>query len=134
MTDDWVVLKFGGTSVSTAQRWKVICAQVKKLRAQGCKVWVVISAVSQVTNLLQTAIIEAVQDNKHFNSFQEIAKKHINLAVFCSILREDQQKQLYDAILSNEVSPEILKPFERLIDAFQVRWLRISAAETLSIT
>ena len=51
---DWIVLKFGGTSVSRRHRWDTI-GRLMKRRAEeeGAKVLVVVSAVSGVTNELQ---------------------------------------------------------------------------------
>ncbi|MDZ4814048.1 MAG: bifunctional aspartate kinase/diaminopimelate decarboxylase [Pseudomonadota bacterium] len=48
----WVVLKFGGTSVATAARWKSIVTLAKKRRDEGFRPVVVVSALSGVTNLL----------------------------------------------------------------------------------
>ena len=51
---DWIVLKFGGTSVSRRHRWDTI-GQLMKRRAEetGARVLVVVSALSGVTNELQ---------------------------------------------------------------------------------
>ncbi|HEX4853281.1 aspartate kinase, partial [Arenimonas sp.] len=59
---DWIVLKFGGTSVSRRHRWDTI-GRLMKRRAEeeGARVLVVVSAVSGVTNELQ-AICEASAD------------------------------------------------------------------------
>jgi diaminopimelate decarboxylase/aspartate kinase len=54
-TDDeapWVVMKFGGTSVSQADTWAVIRDRVRQERANGRQVMVVVSAVAGVTDLL----------------------------------------------------------------------------------
>lgn len=48
----WVVLKFGGTSVSSRARWDTIGALAQKRRAEGLRVLVVVSALSGVTNAL----------------------------------------------------------------------------------
>ncbi|GBG33572.1 Aspartokinase [Hondaea fermentalgiana] len=48
----WVVCKFGGTSVSSAETWGVIVKRVKDLRKDGKRVCLVLSAVSQTTNHL----------------------------------------------------------------------------------
>ncbi|WP_295361684.1 bifunctional aspartate kinase/diaminopimelate decarboxylase [Arenimonas sp.] len=51
---DWIVLKFGGTSVSRRHRWDTIGALMKRRASEeGAKVLVVVSAVSGVTNELQ---------------------------------------------------------------------------------
>lgn len=48
----WVVLKFGGTSVSQRQRWDTI-GRISAARAEDARVLVVVSALSGVTNTLQ---------------------------------------------------------------------------------
>ena len=60
-TTPWVVLKFGGTSVSTAPRWDVITNRAKDLVREGKRVLIVVSAVSGVTNLLLNCVEEALQ-------------------------------------------------------------------------
>lgn len=53
---DWIVLKFGGTSVSRRHRWDTIGALMKRRASEeGAKVLVVVSALSGVTNELQAA-------------------------------------------------------------------------------
>jgi len=49
----WVVLKFGGTSVSTRPRWDKIAAIAKGKRAQGKHVLIVVSALSGTTDKLK---------------------------------------------------------------------------------
>ena len=58
----WIVLKFGGTSVSRRHRWDTI-GQLAKARADAndARVLVVVSAVSGVTNELQ-AIADGATD------------------------------------------------------------------------
>ena len=58
----WVVLKFGGTSVSQRHRWDTI-GQLARKRARECdgRVLVVVSALSGVTNEL-TAIADGADD------------------------------------------------------------------------
>ncbi|KAA0156511.1 hypothetical protein FNF28_06630 [Cafeteria roenbergensis] len=57
---DWVVLKFGGTSVARLARWRTIANRAKEVLAEGRRVWIVVSAVSQVTNALERALADAV--------------------------------------------------------------------------
>lgn len=49
----WVVLKFGGTSVATAERWRTIQKLAATRRAEGMRVLVVVSALSGVTDALK---------------------------------------------------------------------------------
>ena len=52
--DDWIVLKFGGTSVSRRPRWDNIGRlMAARAREEQCRVLVVVSALSGVTNDLQ---------------------------------------------------------------------------------
>ncbi|HET8942099.1 MAG TPA: aspartate kinase, partial [Rudaea sp.] len=53
-SEPWVVLKFGGTSVSTRARWDKIAAIAAAHRAQGRRVLIVVSALSGITDLLKT--------------------------------------------------------------------------------
>jgi diaminopimelate decarboxylase/aspartate kinase len=48
----WIVMKFGGTSVSSIACWGTICEQVRRHLDEGKQVLVVVSALSGVTNLL----------------------------------------------------------------------------------
>ena len=54
----WVVLKFGGTSVATAERWVTIVERVKSLLPTH-RVWLVASALSTVSNQLEEALNQA---------------------------------------------------------------------------
>ena len=48
----WVVMKFGGTSVSSNSCWSTICQQATARLTEGKRVLIVVSALSGVTNLL----------------------------------------------------------------------------------
>ena len=55
MSERFVVLKFGGTSVSRRARWDTIGRLVQQRRSDGLRVLVVVSALSDVTNRLQAS-------------------------------------------------------------------------------
>jgi len=57
----WIVLKFGGTSVSTRARWDKIADIARRWRAQGRNVLIVVSALSGITDKLK-AITEGSAD------------------------------------------------------------------------
>ena len=62
-TDRWIVLKFGGTSVSRRHRWDTIGKLAsKRANETGGRVLVVVSALSGVTNEL-TAIADGAADS-----------------------------------------------------------------------
>lgn len=54
------MLKFGGTSVASRKRWEVIASRARELLEQGLRVWIVVSAVTKVTNALLAAIEDAI--------------------------------------------------------------------------
>ncbi|HRA36774.1 MAG TPA: bifunctional aspartate kinase/diaminopimelate decarboxylase [Pseudomonadota bacterium] len=58
---DWIVLKFGGTSVSAKARWDNIVGLVRARQAEGARVLVVVSALSGVTNALM-ALVETARN------------------------------------------------------------------------
>ena len=49
----WIVLKFGGTSVATVERWRTILELAAARRAEGARVLLVVSALSGVTDALK---------------------------------------------------------------------------------
>ena len=57
----WVVVKFGGTSVSTRPRWDTIADIAAAHRARGRRVLIVVSAVSGITDALK-AVADAHAD------------------------------------------------------------------------
>ncbi|HEX7323994.1 MAG TPA: bifunctional aspartate kinase/diaminopimelate decarboxylase, partial [Rhodanobacteraceae bacterium] len=59
----WVVLKFGGTSVATLERWKTILQLAANRRTAGARVLIVVSALSGVTDALK-ALGRCVADER----------------------------------------------------------------------
>ena len=57
----WLVLKFGGTSVSSHPRWDEI-GRLAMDRSNGARVLVVVSALSGITNALQAIATGAAED------------------------------------------------------------------------
>ena len=56
----WIVLKFGGTSVSTLANWRNIAAVVARRRADGAQILIVHSAVSGITDRLERLLVAAL--------------------------------------------------------------------------
>ena len=73
----WLVLKFGGTSVSRRERWDTIGALAGAARARGQRVLVVVSALSGVTNVLQ-AIADGAADADA--QAAGLAERHVGFA------------------------------------------------------
>lgn len=74
----WVVLKFGGTSVSSRDRWQTIATVVRKRIAEGLRPVVVCSAFSGVTNQLEQLLEDAV-GAKHEPLLAAIERHHQEL-------------------------------------------------------
>jgi diaminopimelate decarboxylase/aspartate kinase len=55
----WIVLKFGGTSVSSEPNWRHICEIVQQRRSNGVRVLIVHSALSGVTDRLEKLLESA---------------------------------------------------------------------------
>lgn len=73
----WIVLKFGGTSVSRRERWDTIGSLMGKRAAEeGARVLVVVSAVSGVTNALQAACDAHADGAAVAAMLEAIAERH----------------------------------------------------------
>ncbi|MFN3201194.1 MAG: bifunctional aspartate kinase/diaminopimelate decarboxylase [Bradymonadia bacterium] len=75
----FVVLKFGGTSVATADRWRTIADLVRQRQAEGLIPVVVCSALSGISDLLQRLLDDALAE-RHTETLAEIEARHAALA------------------------------------------------------
>ncbi len=111
---DLVVMKFGGTSVATAENWQKIRALVKNRLDGGLRPIVVHSALSKVTNLLQQILTTAVSEDPA-ELLGELRQKHYALAAALKVDGPalidgylDEIERLVAGIrLVREVSPRI---------------------------
>lgn len=72
----WVVIKFGGTSVSRRERWENIRRIAQAHRQRGRRVLIVVSALSGITDQLK-AITEAAADDARCGEMREaIVQRH----------------------------------------------------------
>jgi len=100
----WIVLKFGGTSVSTRLRWDKIGAICAAHRQRGKRVLIVVSALSGVTDKLK-AITEAAADAARRGALRdEILARH--QAMFAELGLSDHAPMRYwlerlDALVAN---------------------------------
>jgi diaminopimelate decarboxylase/aspartate kinase len=109
-----VVLKFGGTSVSTRQRWDTIHQIATSMLADGERPVIVCSAVSGVSNLLD-ALLPAAVRGEHEPLLAEIRGKHEALGESLgvdweAILADDLttlERVALGASLLGEVSPRL---------------------------
>ncbi len=76
----WVVLKFGGTSVSTARNWQTVADVIRARVADGLRPVIVHSALQGVSNALHALIDGAVSGNPE-SGVAGIREQHYSLAV-----------------------------------------------------
>jgi diaminopimelate decarboxylase/aspartate kinase len=78
VTPPWVVLKFGGTSVSTPERWATIAGLVERRIEEGLRPLVVCSALAGISNRLEALLGLAVQE-RHEEALAAIRERHLEL-------------------------------------------------------
>jgi diaminopimelate decarboxylase/aspartate kinase len=93
----WVVLKFGGTSVSTAGNWHNIVSVLRARIAEGLRPVVVHSALSGITDLLE-ALLSAAVAGKHAPILAQIKQTHRDLAGNLSIVPSAQFTAFLDEL------------------------------------
>lgn len=110
---DWVVLKFGGTSVSSLERWQTIEATVRDRLAAGHRVLLVCSALSQVSNRLERLLAGAGEGEDPAAGLGELRRVHADLAdetgldvdLLIGDLLEELASLLQGVKLTEEVTP-----------------------------
>ncbi len=89
---EWVVLKFGGTSVTTPQAWETVASVVGSRLHAGLRPLVVHSALSGVSDGLEQLVAGAARGDWR-SGFETIAERHWELA---RRLRLDSMEDLKD--------------------------------------
>ncbi len=115
MASPWIVLKYGGTSVSTAERWAQIARRIQELLPTH-RVWIVASALAEVSNRLEAAVEEAIHGLPP-DAYGWIRERHKALAdeigldeeVWrpCGHLLEELRYVLEGVRLTHEASPRL---------------------------
>jgi diaminopimelate decarboxylase/aspartate kinase len=75
----WIVLKFGGTSVSSLANWRNVAQVITERRASGARVLIVHSALSGITDRLEKLLMAALAQ-AHEAEFAAIEERHQQLA------------------------------------------------------
>jgi aspartokinase len=76
----WVVLKFGGRSVSTAENWAIVARLIRERLAEGVRPVVVHSALVGVSNALITLLDTAAAGGDTDEQLAKIRAQHDALA------------------------------------------------------
>ncbi|MEE8238202.1 MAG: aspartate kinase, partial [Gammaproteobacteria bacterium] len=109
----FVVMKFGGRSVATAQNWMTIARLLQQRLDEGIKPVVVHSALAGVSNALEDLLVQATSGDTT-RAFDNIRRQHEQLAsdldLDAQLLAPEFEKleQLIDGVrLVGEVSPRV---------------------------
>ena len=76
---NWVVLKFGGTSVSSVSNWKNVAGVVKARLIEGLHPVIVHSALSGITDRLEQLLAKALTGEWE-PVMDQIERRHLDLA------------------------------------------------------
>jgi bifunctional diaminopimelate decarboxylase / aspartate kinase len=90
----WIVLKFGGTSVSKLSNWSNIALVVRKRLAEGAHVLIVHSAVSGITDRLEKLLAAALK-GEHAEALAAIEARHDQLCAELGLGRSAQLEAYY---------------------------------------
>ncbi|HEM45855.1 MAG TPA: aspartate kinase [Alphaproteobacteria bacterium] len=133
---DWVVLKFGGTSVSSVERWRTIADQIRRRRREGLRPLVVCSALSQVSNQLEGLLSQAAAGEDVGSRVERLRETHRGLAAALGVdveeafeeLLPELERVLLGITLTHEVTPRlrarVLSTGELLSTRIGVAWLQ----------
>lgn len=110
----WVVLKFGGSSVSSKGHWLGIAERIRALIAEGARPLVVCSAVSGVSDMLQE-VVDRAPRGEHRPLVEAIAERHRELGEELGVDADSLLTGEFDALarfgegiwLVQEVSPAL---------------------------
>ncbi len=111
---NWIVIKYGGTSVSSLENWNNIESVLRERLEQGYRVCLVHSALSGVSNLLERLLEQAVRGD-HKDAMKEIKDRHLSLAESLDIDGEEVLSNYFEELkristgiaLVGEASPRI---------------------------
>ena len=110
----WLVMKFGGTSVSTVERWQTIARVVRQRMDEGMHPFVVCSAISRISRMLEKLLAEALHGTAD-PILAEIRQRHLDLAAGLNLDGETLLKDYFDELerlalgvsLTREVGPPL---------------------------
>lgn len=132
----WIVLKFGGTSVSSLERWNTVRRVVERCIEDGLRPVVVCSALSQVSNQLEALLAAALEARDLAPGLERLRETHRALATAMELdadallgeLFEDLERTLTGIALTREATPRlrarVSSAGELLCTRLGVAWLR----------
>jgi diaminopimelate decarboxylase/aspartate kinase len=91
----WIVLKFGGTSVSSLANWRNIAKVASDRAAGGARVLIVHSAITGITDRLER-LLDSALVRAHEDELRAIEERHHRLAAELGISVGDVEKHLQE--------------------------------------
>lgn len=113
VNEKWVVLKFGGSSVSSVERWETIARIIKKRLDEGLRPLVVCSAFAGISDKLERMIADII-DTRPADVLGEVETRHREIAKELGV-KFDELRTHFDELgklttgvsLTGEVSPRL---------------------------
>ncbi len=96
-TSRWVVVKFGGTSVSSLANWRNIALVVKRRQESGHRVLVVHSAITRITDQLEKLLAGAIE-GKPDEPLKAIEERHRQLTTELGLDVSPQLQGYFDEL------------------------------------
>jgi bifunctional diaminopimelate decarboxylase / aspartate kinase len=104
----WVVLKFGGTSVSTPERWRVIADLAARRIAEGLRPLLVCSALSGISNQLEALLALAVE-GRHDDALAALRQRHLELGAGLKIDAAERLADDFDELSRLALAASLLR-------------------------
>ncbi len=98
MGKNWIVLKFGGTSVSSIERWQTIASTLEAYIAEGYLPLVVCSALAGESNLLEKMLADAERGADVRPALDEVVRTHRELASAMEIDADETLGDLFEEL------------------------------------
>jgi len=132
-TARWAVLKFGGTSISSRQKWVTIEKVVRERLDQGFRPLLVCSALSQVSNQLEQVLQQGAEGASPRGALAAMREQHETLAEALGLsatpLLDEDFEQLGRLVQGLALTRDLTPRLRAQVMAFGERWsTRLGAA------
>ena len=131
MSTPWIVLKFGGTSVTGRENWERIASIVQQRKEEGKRILVVCSALSKVSDALELLAVQSSKGDDNTAILAQIKQQHqqqaTELGVSLSSVEgfiQDLETLTKGASLIQEVSPKL---WARILSAGELMSTKLGA-------
>lgn len=133
---EFVVLKFGGTSVSSVERWGAIASAILRNQKNGKSVVIVCSAISGISNDLESLVSRSLNGDDYEEKLDQIKRKHLDLCRELNLdngikIIEQQLDRLHKIVLgihllgqkTTKIHAEVMACGELMLTKIAQNWL-----------